>query len=185
MTRTAASAGNFSKWQGCNPPHYLQFYVGTKKKESAVSIVKPARSSDTSAHHASITTPIRTLHTRTHAVQRQPHIPNPLPPRSCPFTYINMLHARNAEERKPTPAIPALVTENKVLSKKEGTPEPFVPCQGQAGDDVWVGKGNDRIPVKHQTSAQPPSSSLYEASDSGLSGLSTSFATRSSARPDP
>lgn len=35
-----------------------------------------------------------------------------------------------------------------------------------------------------QTSAQPPSSSLYEASLSGRSGLSTSFATRSSARPD-
>ena len=34
-----------------------------------------------------------------------------------------------------------------------------------------------------QTSAQPPSSSLYDASLSGLSGLSTSFATRSSARP--
>lgn len=35
----------------------------------------------------------------------------------------------------------------------------------------------------YQTSAQPPSSSLYDASLSGLSGLSTSFATRSSARP--
>lgn len=35
----------------------------------------------------------------------------------------------------------------------------------------------------HQTSAQPPSSSLYDASLSGLSGLSTSLATRSSARP--
>src|ERR1700722_5052203 len=34
------------------------------------------------------------------------------------------------------------------------------------------------------TSAQPPSSSLYDASLSGRSGLSTSFATRSSARPD-
>lgn len=60
-----------------------------------------------------------------------------------------------------------------------------MPCQGQAGDDVWVGKGIVGFPVKYQTSAQPPSSSLYEASDSGLSGLSTSFATRSSARPDP
>lgn len=35
----------------------------------------------------------------------------------------------------------------------------------------------------HQTSDQPPSSSLYEASLSGRSGLSTSLATRSSARP--
>lgn len=35
-----------------------------------------------------------------------------------------------------------------------------------------------------QTSAHPPSSSLYDASLSGRSGLSTNFATRSSARPD-
>ena len=62
-------------------------------------------------------------HDTTHAVQRQPHIPNPLPPRSCPFTYIKKLHARNAEKRKLTLAILALVTENEVLSKKkEGTP---------------------------------------------------------------
>ena len=37
---------------------------------------------------------------------------------------------------------------------------------------------------KLHTSAQPPSSSLYDASLSGLSGLSTSFTTRSSARPE-
>ena len=44
-------------------------------------------------------------------------------PRTCPFTYIKKLHARNAEKRKLTLAILALVTENEVLSKKkEGTP---------------------------------------------------------------
>ena len=127
MTRTAASAGNLSKWQGCNPPPYLQFYVHLShsilhQEEGvctlSVSSVIPTRSLGTTAPLSN-----DLYHDTTHAVQRQPHIPNPLPPRSCPFTYIKKLHARNAEKRKLTLAILALVTENEVLSKKkEGTP---------------------------------------------------------------
>jgi hypothetical protein len=54
---------------------------------------------------------------------------------------------------------------------------------GLGREGNWILRSHTES-AKHQTSAQPPSSSLYEASDSGLSGLSTSFATRSSARPD-